>query len=70
MVDHARILVEKGDLREPYISMFFWELVLLDSLACAVSGQAPSFTDDDIRNFAAFVDYTTEGMVSMISELA
>ena len=69
MVDHARILVETGELEEPHISIFFWELVLCDSLACAISGQAPSFTDDDIRNFAAFVDYSTEGMLLMINAL-
>lgn len=69
MVDHARILVETGELVEPHVSIFFWGTILPDSLACAVSGQSPSFTEDDIRNFASFVDYSTEGIISMINEI-
>lgn len=68
-MEHLRSLSESGQISEEKVAEYFWSIILGDSFAAALSGRSPSFTQDDIENFASFVDYSTEGMLSIISQL-
>lgn len=69
LVEHMRNLSEGGQISEQKVAEHFWSIILGDSFACAVSGRSPSFTSDDIQNFASYVDYSTEGMLLIIGHM-
>lgn len=64
-----RNLSESGQISEQRVAEYFWSIVLGDSFACALSGRSPSFTSEDIQNFASYVDYSTEGMLMIINHM-
>lgn len=64
-----RSLAERDEISEQRTAEFFWSIILGDSFACAISGRSPSFTSEDIQNFASYVDYSTEGMLMIINHM-
>lgn len=69
LVEHMRTLSERGELGEPQSSALFWSIITGDSFASAVSGQPPALSDDDFEAYASFVDYSTQGILTLINGL-
>lgn len=62
-----RSLSDSGQISEQKVAEYFWSIILGDSFAAALSGRSPSFSQEDIENFASYVDYSTEGMLMIIN---
>lgn len=48
--------------------MQFWSSIIGDSFGAALSGQPPSYSDEDYEIFAPYLDLSTTVLLKLISE--
>lgn len=66
--DHLRHLYSRNKISTPDAAIFFWAAGWIDAFTAASSGDAPSYTPEDVENYGLPKDTSTQVLLAATND--